>query len=58
MPQVEAWEQHRATTAPAELIWEDATWEYNILLLYVIWMLIWYDATLLLDATIMNSDYA
>jgi len=23
--QVEAWEQHRATTAPAELIWEDAT---------------------------------
>ena len=21
-----AWEQHRASTAPAELIWEDATW--------------------------------
>lgn len=23
--QVAAWEQHRASTAPAELIWEDAT---------------------------------
>ena len=33
MPQVEAWEQHRATTAPAELIWEDATWKSNNILL-------------------------
>ena len=45
------------------LIWEDATWESNILLLDAIWMIIWENATwksitLLLDATITDFDYA